>query len=73
MLAIQNFIQTENCQFLQQNLNPIKSSMHLMMLLDTIEATSKKTALRVDVIKEHLKEMTMTFLVGQSTSVEMKM
>ena len=62
--AIQDEIQSDASKFLQMNINPIKASMQLMMLLDTIAETNSKTALRVDAIRETLKEMTQTFLEG---------
>jgi len=47
--------------------------MHLMMLLETMAETNKRTALRVEHIKESLKEMTQEFLIGNSMSIELKM
>lgn len=34
--AVHNQILDGDSKFLQQNLNPVKGSMHLMMVLDTI-------------------------------------
>ena len=47
--------------------------MHILTVLDFIEQADKKSALRVLIVKNAIKQTTEELLVAQSMSIEMKL
>lgn len=55
------------------NVNPVKSSMHILTVLDYIAQNNFKTANRTEQAKDELREMTKRYIEENKVSEEMKM
>ena len=67
-------INAENkLEILTYNSNPVKASMHILIVLDYIAANNFKTANRTEQAKDELRELTKNYLIGQAITDEMKM
>jgi hypothetical protein len=73
LAALTKKVISDDCTLFEVNLNPIKSSMHVLMILVQIKSESPTLTLKVSAVEDHLQEITMKFLESVYMPLEMKM